>query len=134
MILLSLNPVTAPTLPILSLLGLLIFTLSYLPGIRGQAGSIATRPALSLAFGLIHGFGFAAILQEIGLPNNQLWPALLGFNIGVELGQLIILAGIWVLVKTIKKVVSVPASAPDTCSALLCGLGLYWFVARSYMA
>jgi hypothetical protein len=134
MILLSLNPATAPALPILSLLGLLIFTLSYLPGIRGQAGSIATRPALSLAFGLIHGFGFAAILQEIGLPNNQLWPALLGFNIGVELGQLIILAGIWILVKTIKKFVSVPASAPDACSALLCGLGLYWFVARSYMA
>ena len=93
MILLSLNPATAPALPILSLLGLLIFTLSYLPGIRGQAGSIATRPALSLAFGLIHGFGFAAILQEIGLPNDQLWPALLGFNIGVELGQLMILAG-----------------------------------------
>ncbi|MBT5106705.1 MAG: HupE/UreJ family protein [Porticoccaceae bacterium] len=90
MILLSLNQATAPALPILSLLGLLIFTLSYLPGIRSQAGSIATRPALSLAFGLIHGFGFAAILQEIGLPNDQLWPALLGFNIGVELGQLMI--------------------------------------------
>ena len=134
MILLSLNPATAPALPILSLLGLLIFTLSYLPGIRGQAGSIATRPALSLAFGLIHGFGFAAILQEIGLPNDQLWPALLGFNIGVELGQLIILAGIWTLVKTITKVVSVPESVPDIGSALLCGLGLYWFIARSYMA
>jgi hypothetical protein len=134
MILLSLNPATAPALPMLSLLGLLIFTLSYLPGIRGQAGSIATRPALSLAFGLIHGFGFAAILQEIGLPNDQLWPALLGFNIGVELGQLIILAGIWILVKTITKAVSVPASAPDIGSALLCGLGLYWFIARSYMA
>jgi hypothetical protein len=134
MILLSLNPATAPALPILSLLGLLIFTLSYLPGIRGQAGSIATRPALSLAFGLIHGFGFAAILQEIGLPNDQLWPALLGFNIGVELGQLMILAAVYIVFKTLKTVVSIPESARDISSALLCGLGLYWFIARSYMA
>jgi hypothetical protein len=134
MILLSLNPATAPALPILSLLGLLIFTLSYLPGIRGQAGSIATRPALSLAFGLIHGFGFAAILQEIGLPNDQLWPALLGFNIGVELGQLMILAAVFIVFKTLKTVVSISDSARDISSALLCGLGLYWFIARSYMA
>ena len=134
MILLSLNQATAPALPILSLLGLLIFTLSYLPGIRSQAGSIATRPALSLAFGLIHGFGFAAILQEIGLPNDQLWPALLGFNIGVELGQLMILAAVYIVFKTLKTVVSIPDSARDISSALLCGLGLYWFIARSYMA
>jgi hypothetical protein len=134
MILLSLNQVTAPALPILSLLGLLIFTLSYLPGIYGRAGSIATRPALSLAFGLIHGFGFAAILQEIGLPNDQLWPALLGFNIGVELGQLMILAAVYIVFKTLKTVVSIPDSARDISSALLCGLGLYWFIARSYMA
>ena len=134
MILLSLNQATAPALPILSLLGLLIFTLSYLPGIRSQAGSIATRPALSLAFGLIHGFGFAAILQEIGLPNDQLWPALLGFNIGVELGQLMILAAVYIVFKTLKTVVSIPESARDISSALLCGLGLYWFIARSYMA
>lgn len=134
MILLSLNPATAPALPILSLLGLLIFTLSYLPGIHGQSGSVATRPALSLAFGLIHGFGFAAILQEIGLPNDQLWPALLGFNIGVELGQLMILAAVYIVFKTLKTVVSIPDSARDISSALLCGLGLYWFIARSYMA
>ena len=134
MILLSLNQATAPALPILSLLGLLIFTLSYLPGIRSQAGSIATRPALSLAFGLIHGFGFAAILQEIGLPNDQLWPALLGFNIGVELGQLMILAAVYIVFKTLKTVASIPESARDISSALLCGLGLYWFIARSYMA
>ncbi len=51
------------------------------------------RPGLvAFAFGLLHGFGFAGALQEIGVPADRAWTALLGFNLGVELGQLGIIA------------------------------------------
>ena len=46
---------------------------------------------VAFTFGLLHGFGFAGALREIGIPPDQAWPALLGFNIGVELGQLLII-------------------------------------------
>lgn len=131
MLLLSLTGLMVSSLPLNSLVGLILFTLSYLPT-NGEFSAVKMRPALSLAFGLIHGFGFAAILQEIGLPQEQLWPALLGFNIGVELGQLLIVAVLWIIYLRLKKTKELTSAAADLCSAGLCGLGLFWFVARSY--
>lgn len=49
------------------------------------------RPLLIFVFGLIHGMGFAGAFGELGLPPNLFWPALIGFNLGVEVGQLAIL-------------------------------------------
>jgi uncharacterized membrane protein len=43
-------------------------------------------------FGLLHGLGFASVLAEFGLPQAQFIPALIGFNIGVEVGQLTVIA------------------------------------------
>ena len=59
-----------------------------------RENSIAARnPILvSSLFGLLHGFGFAAVLREIGLPTGELATGLLSFNIGVELGQLAFIA------------------------------------------
>lgn len=51
------------------------------------------RWLVAFAFGLIHGFGFATVLTELGLPRDALVLSLLGFNLGVELGQLAIVAG-----------------------------------------
>lgn len=52
-------------------------------------GPARARPWLvALPFGLLHGCGFAGVLGDIGLPAEQRWPALLAFNLGVELGQL----------------------------------------------
>ena len=53
---------------------------------------LGRRWAVALAFGLIHGFGFASVLSELGLPQQALALALVGFNVGVELGQLAIVA------------------------------------------
>lgn len=66
---------------------------------RQQRDSLTYRQPLlvSVAFGLLHGFGFAAVLQEIGLPEQQFITALLGFNLGVELGQLLFIAALMVL-------------------------------------
>ncbi|SEW09821.1 HupE / UreJ protein [Cognatiyoonia koreensis] len=50
------------------------------------------RPAVIFGFGLLHGLGFASVLAEFGLPENSFIPALIGFNIGVEIGQLAVIA------------------------------------------
>jgi len=50
------------------------------------------RWMMAFAFGLIHGFGFASVLRDLGLPQDALVLALVGFNLGVEAGQLVIVA------------------------------------------
>ena len=52
----------------------------------------ASRWLFAFAFGLIHGFGFASVLADLGLPHNALLLALVAFNVGVELGQLAVVA------------------------------------------
>ncbi|MCW1925083.1 HupE/UreJ family protein [Luteolibacter arcticus] len=62
---------------------------------RGQAGITARKPWLvSFLFGLIHGLGFAGVMEDLGLPRQDLPVALLFFNLGVELGQLAMI-GLW---------------------------------------
>ncbi|MEL6467155.1 MAG: HupE/UreJ family protein [Pseudomonadota bacterium] len=50
------------------------------------------RPMIVFGFGLLHGLGFASVLGDFGLPEGQFIPALIGFNVGVELGQLTVIA------------------------------------------
>ena len=50
------------------------------------------RPFIIFGFGLLHGLGFASVLGEFGLPEEQFIPALIGFNVGVEVGQLTVIA------------------------------------------
>jgi len=59
--------------------------------VRGDETSLAFRypVVVSSTFGLLHGFGFAAVLRDIGLPQIELPTALLFFNVGVEIGQLL---------------------------------------------
>ena len=61
-------------------------------------------PALvAFLFGLVHGLGFAGALKEIGLPDNYLWIALLTFNVGVEIGQLVTVGVAWVLYRLVRE-------------------------------
>ena len=98
---------------------------------RGQRMGLG-RPALVFAFGLLHGLGFASVFEEYGIPDGQLVPALLAFNIGVELGQLTVLAacfllvGLWFRNKDwYRSVITIPGS-------IVIGLiGLYWVVTRT---
>ena len=71
-------------------------------------GLAARNPILvSSSFGLLHGFGFASALREVGLPTGELATALLSFNVGVELGQLsfilVVVALLWVVHKVRKE-------------------------------
>lgn len=58
------------------------------------------RPAIIFGFGLLHGLGFASVLTAYGLPDGAALPALLGFNIGVELGQLFVISIAFIIVVT----------------------------------
>ena len=64
--------------------------------VRGDKNSLTYRYpiAVSSSFGLLHGFGFAAVLGETGLPQTEIPTALLFFNLGVELGQIIFVLGV----------------------------------------
>ncbi|HVU00768.1 MAG TPA: HupE/UreJ family protein [Polyangiaceae bacterium] len=61
------------------------------------------RERLTFAFGTIHGFGFAEGLRELGLERSRLLPTLLGFNAGVELGQLLVLPPLVLLAHALRK-------------------------------
>jgi hypothetical protein len=121
-------------LPVITLVGLAIFTICYLSLTDTQEQAARLRPLLTILFGLIHGFGFASVLMTMRLPTDRLVPALLGFNIGVEIGQLGIVAALWIVGTLVVRRLP-PADyrlATDAASAALCGLGLFWFVARAW--
>jgi hypothetical protein len=67
--------------------------------ILGDGSLSRWRPAVIFGFGLLHGLGFASVLGEFGLPPGSFVPALIGFNVGVELGQLAVVAVAFLLVR-----------------------------------
>lgn len=87
-------------------------------------------PALvAFVFGLVHGLGFAGVLQEIGLPQQHLVAALLSFNIGVEIGQLCCVALAWALVRWAGRLAWAPRLATPALYAIG-SLAAYWSWAR----
>jgi HupE / UreJ protein len=121
-------------LPGLLSLGAGLFTASYLviSGNLGDAGRL--RMLITLVFGLIHGFGFAADLLQLQLPPERLAQLLVGFNVGVEIGQLTLVIAATLLVVLLRRLqLALPRPiVVDVASAFLVGLGVFWYVSRSY--
>lgn len=86
--------------------------------------------ALALGFGLVHGFGFAGLLLEAAAPSGLLPWALAGFNLGVEAGQLLAVAGWVLLAQLVVRKPWYPAVVVRGGSVLLILLALMWFVER----
>ena len=63
--------------------------------LRRREGLTARFPGIAFTFGLLHGFGFAGALSEVGLPQHAIPVALLFFNLGVEAGQLLFIGGVF---------------------------------------
>jgi hydrogenase/urease accessory protein HupE len=71
---------------------------------RGRPGLTARWPwVVAFAFGLMHGFGFAGALAEVGLPARAIPVALLFFNVGVEIGQLLFVATVLAIVAALRQ-------------------------------
>ena len=119
--------------PALTLCGLALFAWCYFElQIRHPA---RLRWAIAFVFGLVHGFGFASVLVEADVSAQRLAQALLGFNIGVEIGQLVIVALIWPLLRLLERS-TVPRrwQVVEVGSAAVLVLGVFWFVTRAYSA
>ena len=86
-----------------------------------------------MLFGLVHGFGFAGNLSSIGLMQDRFIPALIGFNLGVEVGQILLILSLFALMFLLKRLISFRAEILRiyTASVLAC-LGVYWFVERLF--
>jgi hydrogenase/urease accessory protein HupE len=92
-----------------------------------------SRIALVFGFGLLHGLGFAGVLHELGLPRSEFLTALLTFNLGVEAGQLTVIAAAFLLIGLpfrhkpwYRSRVVVPASIA------IAAIGLYWSIQRIF--
>jgi hypothetical protein len=88
------------------------------------------RWKIALAFGMIHGFGFSGALTQLALPRAQVLPALLAFNMGVELGQLAVLAVVLPLLALARRWPPFSRHGVQVLSAAIVVPGLIWFVAR----
>lgn len=98
---------------------------------ENSEAQIDWRPAMAFGFGLIHGFGFAGALREIGLPSESLGPALVAFNVGVELGQVaIILLIAPALAWTAQKSSAVYHRLVIVGSTTIAIVGFCWFIQR----
>ena len=89
------------------------------------------RWLVAFAFGLIHGFGFASVLADLNLPNSSLLLSLLGFNIGVEVGQLILVAVLVPLAYLSRSSRAYPRLALQTGSLVIAAVSLGWLLERS---
>jgi hydrogenase/urease accessory protein HupE len=88
---------------------------------------------IAFVFGLLHGFGFAGALKEIGLPEGEVPSALLTFNIGVEFGQLLIIFATLTLLLALKR--WSPSFARPVIRLATLGIGItasFWFIERTF--
>ena len=87
---------------------------------------------VTLLIGLLHGLGFSFVLHELLLPNGaHLWKSLLAFNVGVEIGQVAIVTGVWIILLSLKKIrrsLLVPARWAVALPSL--AIATYWAVQR----
>ncbi|WP_305095594.1 HupE/UreJ family protein [Croceibacterium aestuarii] len=99
---------------------------------RGEGKDL--RIWLAGTFGLIHGFGFAAVLREFGLPQAALGWSLFGFNLGVELGQLALVIPLALALGWLWR--HRPRNARQLATAgsvVVVAAGVYWFVQRTFL-
>ena len=97
-----------------------------------RQGVMARRWAVSFAFGLVHGFGFAGTLRELALPRPQLAFALLGFNVGVEIGQAAVVAGALPLLLLLRRT-GWERRVVVACSLTILVVGIFLIVERTFL-
>jgi hypothetical protein len=101
---------------------------------KRDAGAGWGRVAVVFGFGLLHGLGFASVLSDVGLPEGRFVLALIGFNNGVELGQLAVIAAAFVALALpfgrqpwYRSAIAIPASLA------IAGVGAWWTVERVFL-
>jgi hypothetical protein len=139
----TLGFVHAPQAPVEAAIALsIVFVASEIVhGRRGQPGLTERRPwVVAFSFGLLHGFGFAGALSEVGLPQTAIPVALLFFNVGVECGQLLFIVGVLAFLAAFgrgfvtfaARGIPLPSSAAWEMASVyvIGGVAAYWLVER----
>ena len=104
---------------------------------QGKPGLTERYPwIVAFTFGLLHGFGFAGALQQVGLPQTEIPVALLFFNVGVEVGQLLFIAAVfaifWLLRRSTRGIKMPQVTWASAVPAYVIGsLAIFWVVQRT---
>ncbi len=134
----TLGYLSLPSQPVEAIIALSIIFLA-VEIVKAQRDDETHGPRLSerfpwivaFLFGLLHGFGFAGALAEIGLPQDDVPMALLTFNLGVEIGQLIIVAIAFAVLALIRRFQQSWLQPAKTATSYAIGIiATYWFVER----
>jgi hydrogenase/urease accessory protein HupE len=132
----TLGVVRVPGPPVEAAIALSIVLLAYeiLRAWRGDQSATASWPwVVAFVFGLLHGFGFAGALAELGLPREAIPLALFAFNVGVELGQLmfiVVVMGLIALARRVSIPVPLQRVALPVVVYVIGGLASFWFFER----
>lgn len=136
LVLASLGYVSLPGPPVEAVIALsiVLVALDIMRQQRGDHPATARWPwVVAFTFGLLHGFGFAGALGEIGLPQKSVPLALLMFNVGVEAGQLLFVAAVLLLTAACKRL---PLRLPEWTKAIppyaIGSLAMFWVIQRSW--
>jgi hydrogenase/urease accessory protein HupE len=130
----TLGYVNVPQAPVEAVIALSILFLAteIIHMLQGRTGLAQRYPWLvAFIFGLLHGFGFAGALTEIGLPPSDIPLALLFFNVGVEVGQLIFVAGVLLIGMLLKRFFTQPLRWGETLITYIIGsVAAFWTIER----
>jgi hydrogenase/urease accessory protein HupE len=124
--------VPGPPIEAMIALSIVFVAMEIVRGLRGAFGLTARAPwVVAFSFGLLHGFGFAGALAEVGLPQKAIPIALLTFNVGVEVGQLIFVAGVLAVTAAWRRL-AVPNRdwMPHVAAYAIGTVAMFWVVER----
>lgn len=128
------NLISLPSAPVEAVIALSILFLAreYISVKEGKESLTAQYPwVVAFTFGLLHGFGFAGALSEIGFPQKEVPLALFTFNVGVELGQLLFIALVYLLLFLWRKLnISLPNKAWRVVPYAIGTVASFWLVER----
>jgi hydrogenase/urease accessory protein HupE len=133
----TLGLVHVPSAPVEAIIALSILFLASELARRSTAGGAddLTRRfpwLVAFAFGLLHGFGFAGALSEVGMPQHAVPLALLFFNVGVELGQLLFIAAVFGFAWLVRQsAVRIPAVWPRAVAYGVGSVAAFWVIERT---
>ena len=135
LVLSSLGHMSLPAAPVEAVIALSVVFLGYeyVHLCKGKESLTSKRPWLvAFTFGLLHGFGFAGALGEIGLPQHALAESLFSFNVGVEIGQVVFVAGIIGVYKLLLHIGNfrIPEWTKLIPGYFIGGIASFWFIDR----
>ena len=127
---LGLSVLEIVSLPSVTIEALIALTIIYLAlEIKDERNNKSTPWLMAFGFGLLHGFGFAGALSEIGIANEQLLLSLLFFNVGIEVGQLIMIPLFLILIWLLQRI-NFNFSVTKLSSYAIGGMGSFWLIER----